>query len=112
MDMDKLFSFTDLENSLKTGWVSLEDRLQVTFPQVLREACTVALRVDCKFEESWSAVSASGVSQLVKVAHLGHKGLRAVVKQVLQVQKKSENRIKANKCKSQSTGSKACPGYP
>ena len=46
------------------------------------------------------------------MAHLGHKGLRAVVKQVLQVYKKPENRIKANKCKSQSEGSKACPGYP
>ena len=70
MDMDKLAIFTDHENSLKGGWVSPEDRVQVTIPQVLLEACTVVLRVDCKFEESqgrWRLccvvmVSVSGVS--------------------------------------------------
>lgn len=52
MDMDKLFIFTDHENSLKGGWVSPEDRVQVTISQILLEACTVVLRVDCKLEES------------------------------------------------------------
>lgn len=112
-----IFISIDYENDPEVWWVSPECGGWLALPEVL-EARSMALCVDRKSDESWSRqprVLCLGRLSVVsavrlKVAHLGHKGLRilvtGLVKQVFQVLKKLENRTKAEKYKSLVQGAK------
>lgn len=116
------FIFINYENNPRVGQESPEDRVHLTILEILLEAYgRYGAPRRPQPDEGWgprppvlSWLLVMSAVQL-KVAHLGQKGLRTVitglVKQVLQVLKKPENRTKAKKYKSLVQGSKASPRY-